>query len=295
MNRYRVALVGAGILWSLGGLFIKAMGLNPSVKPSALAITCYRSLFAALCLALLLRGRTMPKAKDILCSIALYSALLVLYVSSVQGTTAANAILLQYTAPLYALVLGPLFFKEPFERADAGALSAAMIGIAILFWGNYVPGAEAPLIMGAASGALFGLFMLWLRRMREADPVAVTVLNNGGAALVCGAAMAWISPGELALIPRALGGEAAVWPIVGTLAVMGCIQIAAPYVLFSYGLQRVTAVEASLLALVEPLLSPLWVLLAIGERPTPYTIGGGALILAALTFRYLPRRAKAAP
>jgi drug/metabolite transporter, DME family len=291
--RYRLALVGAGLLWSLGGLFIKWLTLNPYWQASALGITFYRSLFAALCLAPLLRGRRFPKAGDSLFAVVCYTLLLALYVAATQGTTAANAIFLQYTAPLYALVLGPRLFGEPFHRADAGALAVAMAGIAVLFFGSFRGGEQLPLLMGAGSGLMFGLFLLWLRRMRYADPVAVTTVNNAGVALLAGAALAFTRPEELALIPRALFGEPALLPAAAALALMGCVQIAAPYVLFSYGLKRVPGVEASLLALVEPLLNPVWVALVIGELPAPATVAGGLLIVAALAARYTLFRPRA--
>jgi drug/metabolite transporter, DME family len=290
--RYRAALVAAGLLWSLGGLFIKALTVNPAWQSSALGITFHRSLFAFLCLAPLLRGRKPPRAADSAASIIFYTLLLALYVASTQGTTAANAIFLQYTAPLYALVLGPWFFQEPLRRGDVWALAVAMIGIAVLFFGNFEGGERGPLLMGAGSGIMFGLFLLWLRRMRYADPVAVTGVNNAGVALLSGIALFFYRPGEVTLVPRALLWEPHLLPVAGVLALMGCLQIAVPYVLFSYGLRRIPGVEASLLALVEPLLNPVWVALFIGETPTPETIAGGALIVAALAGRYTLFRAK---
>jgi drug/metabolite transporter (DMT)-like permease len=94
-------------------------------------------------------------------------------------------------------------------------------------------------------------------------------------------------PAELTLVPRALLGEWSLLPAALLLAAMGCIQIAAPYVLFSFGLQRVSSVEGSLLALVEPLLNPVWVVLFVGEQPTAPTLAGGLLIILALAGRYV--------
>jgi drug/metabolite transporter (DMT)-like permease len=297
MLKYRLALVAAGVFWSLGGLFIKALTTNPVWPCSALAITFYRSFFAALCLAPLcflpLRTGTphrkrpvWPRPGDSLAAILFYTLLLALYVRSTQGTTAANAIFLQYTAPLYALALGPLLFREPFHRADLAALAAAMLGIGVLFVGSFHGGERLPLLMGAGSGAMFGLFLLWLRRMRYADPIRVTTVNNAGVALLAGTALVLARPEEAALGPRLLMGETRLAPVVGLLLLMGCVQIALPYVLFSYGLKQVPGVEGSLLALVEPLLNPVWVALFMGEKPTVATMAGGLLIVAGLAARY---------
>jgi drug/metabolite transporter (DMT)-like permease len=285
--RYRLALVLAGVLWSLGGVFIKLLTQHAGWHSSALGITFYRSLFAALCLAPLARGRKLPRAGDSVFAVLSYTLLLALYVAATQGTSAANAIFLQYTAPLYALVLGPLFFGESFHREDAGAMALAMVGIAVLFFGNFHGGEQGPLLMGAGSGVMFGFFLLWIRRMRYADPIAVTAINNAGVALLSGVALLVTRPAELTLVPRALLGEWSLLPVALLLAAMGCIQIAAPYVLFSFGLQRVSSVEGSLLALVEPLLNPVWVVLFVGEQPTAPTLAGGLLIILALAGRYV--------
>jgi len=294
LARYRLALLVAGILWSTGGFFIKWLSANPAWHASPLAITCYRALFAALALAPLLRGRKAPRLRDSLVAIVIYFLLLVLYVASNQGTSAANAIILQYTAPLWALALGPRFFGEPFQREDAVALSIAFAGMTVIFAGNFRDGQELALVMGAGSGLLFGLFLLWLRRLAHADPVAVTVVNNTGVALLAAVVLAFQHPAELLVLPRALSGEPALLAAVGVLALMGAVQIAAPYVLLSYGLRRVSGAEAGLIALVEPLLNPVWVVLLIGEQPTGSTLVGGALILAGLALRYTVFRGRAA-
>lgn len=283
--KFRLALLVAGLLWSLGGLFIKHLSVHPAWQASALGITCYRSLFAALSLALFLRGRTPPKLIDGIAATVFYTLLLLTYVAATQGTSAANAIFLQYTAPLWALAFGPWLFREPFQRADAGALSAAMVGIGILFFGNFRGGEELPLILGASSGAMFGFYLLWLRRMRNADPLAVTALTNAGVALVSGIALLVVRPAEALLLPRA-AVEPQLLPVALLLALMGCVQIAVPYVLLGIALKRISAVESSLLSLVEPVLNPVWVMLFFGEVPTSPTLVGGGLILLSLGARY---------
>lgn len=296
--RYRLAVVAAGVLWSLSGLFIKSLSADPALAPGALCITFHRSLFAALCLAPFLRGRRRPRLRDAAGAIVVYTLLLGLFVAATQGTTAANAIFLQYTAPIYALILGRWLFHDPVRRPDVIAMLVAMVGIAILFLGSFRGGERWALLMGAGSGAMFGFFLLQLRRLRYADPIAVTAMNNAGVALLCGLALAAVRPEEALLVPRALFGEPRLLPAAAALALMGCVQIAIPYALFSYGLRRVPALEGSLLSLIEPLLNPLWVALFVGEVPNAATLIGGALILVALAARYTllretPRAAEA--
>ncbi len=286
LGQHRLAVVLAGVLWSTGGFFIKTLSANPAWHASALAITSYRSFFAALVLLPLLWGRKLPPLRESLVSIVIYFVLLVTYVAANQGTSAANAILLQYTAPLWALILGPLFFRERFQREDAFALVIAMAGMAVIFGGNFQGGEKIPLVMGLGSGLFFGIFLLWLRRLRGTDPISVTVINNFGVAVLGAFALAVLQPGELTAIPRALAGETAILPALGMLLLVGAVQIALPYVLLTWGLRKVNGTEAGLLALVEPLLNPIWVVFLIGERPTDYTLIGGALILLALLLRY---------
>jgi drug/metabolite transporter (DMT)-like permease len=152
--------------------------------------------------------------------------------------------------------------------------------------------------MGLASGLFFGLFLVWMRRLRAADPLAITGWNNLGVAAVF--AVLLLASGQaapFALAPNALQGDGAAARTLGLLALMGVVQIAVPYVLFSFSLRRVRSVEAGLLTLVEPVCNPIWVAWLIGEQPSVATLAGGGLIIAALALRYTlfaPRRDRAA-
>lgn len=283
----RLALLGAGVLWSLGGVVIKQL------PPVPLAITFYRSLFAALALLLLvgLRARSRPveatandgarpKPADLCVSALLFAGLLVTFVTATQWTTAANAIILQYTAPIYVIGLSALLLREPPSRADLSALLLCMAGVAVIFFGSYGAGAAPSggrdalgLALALLSGACFGLFTLWQRRLRRVDPLLLAGLNNAGATLVLGLAIPWMGTVD----------ATALLVLVG----MGVVQIALPYALFAWALQRVPGPEASLLTLIEPVLNPVWVALFVGETPARATAAGGGLILTALLLRCL--------
>jgi DME family drug/metabolite transporter len=204
-------------------------------------------------------------------------------VAATRLTTAANAIILQYTAPLYVIGLSALLLKEPPRRADLAALGLCMAGVAVIFFGNYAsPPARAGqqhtlgLVLGLTSGVCFGLFTLWQRRLRGTEPALLAGLNNAGAALVLACALPWREP---------MSG-----PTLLVLLVMGLVQIALPYLLFAWALQRVSGPEASLLTLIEPVLNPIWVAMFVGETPSVATAAGGALIAVALILRYLVAR-----
>jgi drug/metabolite transporter (DMT)-like permease len=222
-------------------------------------------------------GRRFPGRTDALISVGIFLALLTTYVASTKETTAANAIFLQYTAPLYVVALGPMIVGERLHRSDAPAMAICLVGIVILFAGNQGSGDALGLWLGVAAGFFWGLFFLWLRRIRYADPVAITFLNCLGVALL------------LVVVPS-------VWDVnaeaIAMLAVMAAVQFALPYLLFTRGIQHVRGAEASLIALAEPVLNPIWVALIYGEQPSTATVIGGAVIVGGLAVRYTVFREK---
>lgn len=268
----RLYLFLGAVLWSSGGLFIK------EVDAGAVSITFFRCAFAAAWLVPLVRGRRLPRPTDATVSIALFALLLLLYVGSTKETTAANAIFLQYTAPLYIVAFGPMILSERLQARDGPPLTICLLGILVLFAGSWSSGGLG-LWLGAGSGLFYGLFFLWLRRMRYADPIAVTFVNCLGVALI------------LAAVPG-------VWDVnlanLALLVLMALVQFAIPYVLFTRGIQEVPSAEASLIALIEPVLNPIWVVLFFGEDPSLATIIGGGVILVGLALRYTVFRTRGA-
>ena len=261
----RIYLLLGAALWSSGGFFIK------EIDAGALSITFFRCLFAALWLAPFVPRRTFPRPRDMAVSIVLFALLLGLYVGATKETTAANAIFLQYTAPIYVIALAPALLGEKLRGFDALPLGVCLAGILVLFVGNQGGGDAKGLWLGLGSGAFYGLFLLWLRRLRYADPIAVTFGNCLGVAALL-APLPWV------------------WDVgatdVSLLVLMAAVQFALPYVLFTVGLKLVSGAEASLIALIEPVLNPIWVALLLGEQPTAATMAGGAVILLGLLLRY---------
>jgi drug/metabolite transporter (DMT)-like permease len=261
----RLYLLAGAILWSTGGFFIK------EIDAGATSITFFRCLFAGMLLAPVVAGRRFPRGSDMAVSIVLFALLLGLYVGATKETTAANAIFLQYTAPLYVIAFAPALLGERLRSRDALPFAICIGGIAVLFLGNRGGDDLGGMLLGAGSGFFYGLFLLWLRRLRYADPIAITFANCLGVALLF----------SLALLNRDVDVED-----LTLLFVMGAIQFALPYLLFTRGLRDVEASEASLIALIEPVLNPIWVALFYGEEPSTATIIGGAIIIVGLAARY---------
>ncbi|HEY5625259.1 MAG TPA: DMT family transporter [Dehalococcoidia bacterium] len=261
----RLTILLAAVLWSTNGVFIK------EIDADATSITFFRCFFAAVFLIPLVRLRNTPRPFDVVVGVGLFAALLWLFVSSTKETSAANAVFLQYTAPFYVIALAPVLLRERLRGIDLAALAVCLLGVVILFGGNTGSGDLTGMVMGLGSGLFFGLYMIWLRRMKYADSVLLTFVHCGAVALI------------FAAVPG-------VWDVSGRdaalLALMAAVQFAIPYTLFARGVRTVASAEASLIALVEPVLNPIWVVLLIGESPTVATGIGGAVIITGLILRY---------
>ncbi|MCK9517650.1 MAG: DMT family transporter [Dehalococcoidia bacterium] len=270
-----LAVLGAAVLWSTGGLFIKAVNLD------ALGVTMWRSLLAAISIALLMRtGVPNPlRATALEWALAVsYALMLVLFVSATKLTTAANAIFLQYTAPLYVLILGRFLLDERPSTVDLACVAVAFAGMALFFvgrletddlWGN---------VSAVASGVSFAFFLTLLRHRNCASETRPRSMVLGNMLLVV--AMLAINVGRAewaAFTPGLLD-------IIG-LVFLGVVQIGLAYVLFGFGIAHVQALEASLIGMLEPVLNPVWVFLFLGETPGWWAVLGGAVIIAAVATR----------
>jgi len=261
-------IVLAALLWSTGGIGIKA------VSDSALKVTFYRSLFAAIALFLFLGrdvwgGRRWRATPAFIFAILSYGACLTTFVIATKLTTAANAIFLQYAGAVWVLLLSPVVTKEPMRARDALAIAVAMAGMALFFVGKFEPRGMAGNLMALLSSVFFAGLILALRRENQAAQSAVTW---GNVAL------------SLALIPFVADDLALTITSFLILLFLGVFQIGLAYTLFVRGLRSVTATQASLTGMLEPVMNPIWVLIFLGERPSPYAIVGGAVVLAAIAW-----------
>ena len=264
----RWAVVAAGVLWSMGGVFIKWFDLP------ALTIACYRSLFAGLVLVpWVLQDREPFSGRAVWAALALYPLLLGSFVVATKATTSANAIALQYTAPLMVMVWAAMFLGERLTRGNVVGVALASVGVGVIVYGGSGTPDMRGIVVALASGVVFSWLMIVQQLMRGVSPIKFVCVSN----LVAAVAMAPFVAGQWAVSGAQLAG----------LAVMGSVQIAAPYVLFTRGMRTVSAQDASLLTLVEPVLNPIWVYAIVGESPLPTTVIGGVLILAGLAGRFL--------
>jgi drug/metabolite transporter (DMT)-like permease len=276
MGRGRWYVLAAGVFWSLSGVLTKSLPLD------AMTIALYRGLFAGLAISPLVPPRKWVFRPVMIPLGLIFGAMTGCYIAAVKSTTAANAIYLQYTATFWVVPLGMIFLRErPDRRAEVGIV-LAMIGIGIIVgWGyDGRPEEWKGIALGLASGFSFAVVATGMRGLRALDPIWLSAVFHLLGAL---AMAAWIvAIGRSITVPTPIQALA--------LLAFGTIQMALPYVLFARGLREIGTAEAGLIALVEPILNPIWVVLFVGERPTTPTLLGGLLLLSGVAYRYWPLR-----
>ena len=236
-----------------------------------LVISAIRSSTAAVCLLIYLRGKprftfSKPQIIGALC----YAATLTSFVAANKLTTAANAILLQYSSPLFVALLSRLIFKEKMRRFDYASMTGIALGLALLLSGTDGFGSLAGNVVALSSGFFFGSFMVSLKMHKNGSQVETIILGNLVAALI-GLPFIFTTAFSLTVIPP--------------VAFLGAFQIAAPYAMFAKASESASALDMSVIPMIEPLLNPLWVYLVTKETPAPVTFAGGAVLLGVIFLR----------
>jgi drug/metabolite transporter (DMT)-like permease len=274
----RLEVLVAALFWSTSGFFVKAPYFAGWPGP---VLAFWRAVFA--CLALWPSVRRPRWTWKLLPMTVLFAGMNYTYLTAMVKGSAANAIWLQCTAPVWVLLVGVFVFHEKTVKRDwlMVAFAAAGIGVILLF---ETRGAAAEAVVwGLFSSFFYAGVVLALRQLRQYDAVWLAALNHLVTAVVLAAPAVSFSQ-----VPQGIQ-----WVL---LAGLGILQMALPYVLFARGLRRIPGHEATSIGLIEPILNPVWVFLAWGERPAWWTLLGGGLILLGLLIRFAepPRRTKVA-
>jgi len=266
----RLQIAAAAVLFSTGGAAIKATSLTGG------QVACFRSGVAFLAvLAMLPAARRRPDAACWGVG-GFYAATLILFVLATKWTTAANAIFLQATAPLYVMLLGPLVLGEKVRGRDLVAFVPLAAGLVMVLEGGALQSsAPAPAtgnLLGALSGVTWAATLVGLRaRGRRAAP-----RPGGASAVVTGNLLAC-----LGALPWATGAGALRGLDLALILYLGAVQIGVAYACLTAALRKVSALPATLLLFIEPALNPVWAFLVQGERPGAIAVAGGALVLGA--------------
>ena len=276
-NRSRWLIVTTAVLWSTAGLFAKSPVFEAwPIESRGVLLAFWRASFATIALAPFVRRPTFRVG---LLPMSLSFLLMnITFMGALTLTTGANAIWLQNTAPAWIILATVVFLPDRVRRADWMLFGFVAVGIVVILVGESSGDQMKGVLMGVATGFCYACVVLSLRLLRTADPVWLIVVNH----LVT----------ALALLPLVI--HLGVWPSGEQwiyLAGFGILQMGVPYVLFARGLRSVPSHEASMIALLEPILLPVWVWLAYHHLPTYmppawYSLLGAGLILAGLSIRY---------
>ena len=263
-----VYVVLAVLLWSTGGLLIKLTTLN------AFTVNAGRSLFAAITVAIFTYRKGLEINRFVLLKSILYAGTLSCFVYANKTTTAANAIFLQYTAPIYILVLAPFVLKEKFHPSDLVTVALCIGGMALFFVDNSQTASAPNIFLGntvaLASGVFFGLYILLLRHPAAGHENPAVSVFYGNLIIV------------LIMLPLIVGDPPPAFHLSDLAAILflGIFQIGIAYILFTSGVAAgVRSLDASIIGFIEPLFNPVWVFLFIGEKPSNWAILGGVIII----------------
>ena len=270
-------VVAAVVLWSIGGLFIKITTVN------GFEVNLGRCVFAAATIAVLTRFKALKADRFTLMASIFYVGALSFFAVANKYTTAANAIFLQYTAPVYILIFAPFVLKEKFRFGDLATVAVCVVGMSLFFVGsapdtNLSP--ESQLtgnLLGLLSGISLGGYILLLRHPKALNQNPASSVFYGNIFAIA------------AMLPF-IAANPSTWTGLDLLSVfiLGVFQIGLAYYLFTLGVARgVRSLDASIIGFIEPLLNPVWVFLVVGERPSQWALLGGTTIIAAILFHTL--------
>jgi len=258
------AMAGCALLWSLAGIFIKLVDWNP------LAIACGRSSIAALfILAWVRKPRFTFSRAQVLAALS-NAATMLLFVYANKATTSANAILLQYGSPIYVAIIGAFVLKERPRTEHWIAFAFVALGMGLFFAGGLGGGTFIGNLAAVVAGLTFALYLIFMRMQKDGSPLESALLSH-----LLTAAIAFV--GCLFLPAPRIDGRS-----LAAIAGLGVLQIGLASVLLSIGIKRITAVDACLIGVLEPVFNPVWVFLATGEAPSPGALAGGGIIIAAV-------------
>jgi len=267
-------LLGAALLWSSGGFLIKLVDLSP------MAVSSGRSIVAVVTLMLLTKRVPRQLSLPTLRCGLFYAVTVTTFVIATKLTTAANAIVLQYAAPVYVALLSARFLGERVTKRDWIAICLVVVGMILFFADGLKFGNNLGNVLAIISGGCFACLVVSLRQIRDQNPADAIIIGNV-VAFVIG-------------LPWLLESSWNVHSLIG-IVLLGSFQLGLSYYLYTKAITHVTALEAVLVPVIEPILNPVWVFLLMGERPSVLALVGSGIVLVAVTWRALVRRTVCAP
>lgn len=253
-------------LWSIAGIFIKL------IPWSSFAISCIRSFIAGMTLLvyMLIKRYKLIINRRTVCGGLLLGTLCTVFVAANKLTTAANAIVLQFTSPLFIVIFSAIFLKQKIRRNDLIAVLCTMAGISLFFFDQLESGYIAGNLLAILAGALLGGMFMVVGNSKGEERFSGLFIGHMVGFLI-GLPLMLSSKPELAPLP------------VLYILILGVFQLGIPYVLYGRASEHCPPLACCLLGAVEPLLNPVWVFIFDGERPGIYALIGGIIVIAAVT------------
>ncbi len=259
-QRALLSMVLASVFWSIAGLFIKQITWHP------LVIAGLRSLICGLFLLIFIDKKKIYINKTILFGSIMYVFVAGLFVMANKYTTSTNAILLQFTAPIWVVVISVLFLKQTPNKKDILAVTVVLIGMVLFFMGDLEVGNIYGNIMAIMAGVSLAIMLIIMRGETESSPLLIPLIGNFILFTVT-------LPALFVFEPQFSTAN------VVNIVILGIFQLGMGYLLFSIAVPFVSTLEASLIMVIEPLLNPIWVLIFLGEQPTIQAIIGGVVVI----------------
>ena len=260
-----LAMAATAFLWSIAGLFIKVIDWNP------IAIAGMRSFLASIVILIYIKRPVIHFSFPQIAAAVANAATMLLFVSANKTTTAANAIILQYIAPVSTALIGAILLKERTRIEHLAAIPVVAAGMIVMFFDELSGGRLFGNILAVMSAVTFGFYFVFMRMQKDDSPLESILLSH------------WLTAGICIIISLFLPVPHVTAKSLVAIAVLGVVQIGMSSILFSFAIKRISAVSAILIAVIEPVFNPIWVFFAIGEAPDVHALAGGGIIVLAVT------------
>ena len=267
-----IFLLCTAILWSTGGFLIKFIEWHP------IAIAGGRSIIAALIMWVYVKKPKFTWSNIQIMGAVAYAFTVILFVIANKLTTAANTILLQYTGPIYVALFSYWFLKEKITSIDWITILTVILGMTLFFIEKLSPDGILGNFIAILAGIAFAWLALCLRKQKDGSPLESLILGNILTAII----------GLPFIIDSGIPSQQSII----ALLVLGIFQLGLPYILYSKAVKYVSALDAVLIPILEPILNPLWVFLLLGESIGMWPMIGGAIIIVAITTRSILYKTK---
>jgi drug/metabolite transporter (DMT)-like permease len=264
-------------LWSIAGILFKLINWNPFVIAGA------RGLLAAVTVGIymLITKQKLVITKNVVLSAMFLSATFLCFVSANKLTTAANAIVLQFTAPIFIMLFSSILFRQKYKGAEYATVILTFCGIAVFFLGSIRNGGLFGDIVAVFAGLFMAGMYVFVGRTDAKEKMSGIFFGQVLTALV---GLPFIFFTQNTVTPQALTA----------IIILGIAQIGIPYILLALASNHCPPLACCIIAAVEPLLNPVWVLIFNGERPGVFSLVGGIIVITAVTVQCILQDRKGA-